>query len=325
MKNRFIFLTIPVLAFLFFSLPAVSDDSAHAWLMKMSQAARGMSYDGRFVYQHGNQLEAMRITHQAKNNVIRERLVSLNGAPREIIRRDGLVYCYLPDENSVMVAHQKAQKKSFPRILPLEISRLDKSYIMMEGGSSRISNRKATLIVITPRDQYRYGYRLWADNDTGLLLKADLTNKKGEALEQFMFTDVVINSKMTDDDFKPGFDTAGMVWHKEKKLPQDDILTKKWEIRELPNGFVRSASLHSLTPDQGKPMSHLVYSDGLAAVSVFIEKAGLTADSDKTQGENEMGAIHSYRTIVKGYQVTVVGEVPANTVKMIGSSIVLAR
>lgn len=325
MRNRLDVLRVSVLPVLLFSVPVFSDDSAHAWLMRMNQAANSLSYDGRFVYQHGSQLEAMRITHQVREGRMRERLVSLNGAPREIIRNDELVHCYLPDENAVMVAHRKTQEKSFPRILPSELSQLDKSYIMIEGRSSRVTNRRATLIVIKPRDQYRYGYRLWADNKTGLLLKADLTNENGKVLEQFMFTGVIIDKKMTDADFKPSFDTTGMVWHNEKKILQGDISTKKWKVRELPKGFIRSASLQGVTPDRGKPMSHLVYSDGLAAVSVFIEKAVLTADSDKTQGANQMGAVHSYRTLVKDYQITVVGEVPAKTVKMIGSSVVLVH
>ncbi|MDH5648222.1 MAG: MucB/RseB C-terminal domain-containing protein [Gammaproteobacteria bacterium] len=315
--------TIPFLL-TFFSTAGFAQESAQDWLMKMSLAAKNMNYDGKFVYQHGNQLEAMRITHQANNNGVRERLVSLNGAPREIIRNNDMVRCYLPDEDSVMVSSRNPQAKKFPGLLPSSMERLNESYLIKTGKISRIANRSAQLILIRPQDRYRYGYRLWADTKTGLLLKADLVNQQGESLEQFMFTDIEINKSLSDSDFEPSFDNSKMVWHKEPGSPKKELSQSNWRAQRLPKGFNLTASLNRFKPTKGEPMIHLVYSDGLAAVSVFIER-GHGDSASMSQGANQMGAVHAYRAMVEGYQVTVVGEVPAETVEMIGSSITMTE
>jgi len=67
-------------------------------------------------------------------------------------------------------------------------------------------------------------------------------------------------------------------------------------------------------------VEHLVYSDGLAAVSVFIEKTDRPAGVG-SKGPSRMGAIHAYSKVMDGEQVTVVGEVPESTVAMIGESV----
>ena len=306
------------------SASVFAEDAAHDWLMKMGQAARDLSYDGYFVYQHGSQLEAMRIIHQSRDGRVRERLTSLNGSPREIIRNNELVSCYLPDENSVVVTHRKKQEKSFPDILPINLKRLDDNYKIVTRRGTRVSNRQTQVVIIRPRDSYRYGYRLWADMQSGLLLKADLVDNKGKPLEQFMFTDVQINKRVTDADFRPSFGSSKMKWHRGKKSVTDVSNVPELKIVKLPPGFSLSANMSNVTPVKGKPMNHLVYSDGLAAVSIFVEKSA-SATPVLTQGANRMGAVNAYRSVVTGYQVTVVGEVPAETVKMIGSSVVLAQ
>ena len=162
---------------------AYADDAAHTWLMKINQAARNLEYEGVFVYQHDTQLEAMRIFHKVEKNISKERLVSLNGAPREIIRDEHEVRCYWPDKNSVMVEYRQSDNKGFPAILPERLQDLDEYYVLKLGNTERITGRAAQLVVIKPADQYRYGYHLWADKETGLLLKADLLDTQGNILE----------------------------------------------------------------------------------------------------------------------------------------------
>ncbi|MFQ5546575.1 MAG: sigma-E factor regulatory protein RseB domain-containing protein, partial [Acidiferrobacterales bacterium] len=168
------------LALLAFSSAAAAGDAAYDWLMRMNQATRMLNYDGTFVYQHGDQLEAMRIIHAVRDGSVRERLVSLNGSAREVIRDDQQVMCYLPDRKSIIVEHRfVGRDKSFPVILPESVTVLKKNYMIQLGAPGRVAGRAAQVVIIRPRDQYRYGYHLWADKETGLLLKADLVDHMG--------------------------------------------------------------------------------------------------------------------------------------------------
>ncbi len=301
---------------------AYADDAAHDWLMKMSHAARKLNYQGTFVYQHGNQIEVMRILHSVSDKGVRERLLSLNGARREIIRDNDLVRCYLPDENAVMVGHRKANQKSFPSILPSQLKALDDNYTMILGGVDRISDRQAQLIAIKPKDDYRYGYRLWADRKTGLLVKTDLVAPDGRLIEQFMFTDVLIGQKIDPQDLEPSNAGKDMVWHRNSTSGNIDMHQSRWKLQGVPKGFRQTVYMRRRMSMQQQPVEHLVLSDGLAAVSIFIEERDKKRDSSMS-GLNSMGAVHVYTSVLDNYQIIVVGEVPAKTVSAINSGISL--
>lgn len=311
------------LALLAFSAAAAAeDDAAYSWLMKMNQATRMLDYDGMFVYQHGDQLEAMRIVHAVRDGSVKERLVSLNGSAREVIRDDQQVMCYLPDRKSVIVEHRfLGRDKSFPVILPESLKVLKKNYVMQLSAPGRVSGRNAQVVIIRPRDQYRYGYHLWADKGTGLLLKADLVDHMGKTLEQFMFTQVKIGHVIDPADLQPAMDLDDMAWHVGKTMAHDSVQPAKgWTVSEVPTGFVLSNHIMRKTPARGNPVEHLVYTDGLAAVSIFIEKIDKGAQS-VIVGGSTMGAVHAFGNVVNDHQIIVVGEVPAVTVELIAKSV----
>ncbi len=321
MISRFrIYPSFIVLSF-FICSTAFAADTAHEWLKKINQAARHLEYEGTFVYQHDDQLEAMHIFHKVKNNLVKERLVSLNGAPREIIRDEHEVRCYWPDKNSVMVEYHKADGKGFPAILPDHLKDLDAYYTMQMGDVERITGRMAQLVIISPVDSYRYGYHLWADKDTGLLLKADLVDAKDDVLEQFMFTQISIGKKIPDSDLAPGMPDKDMVWYRENDSTGDASGKPGWTATSLPKGFHLSLHVMRYMPMRKQPVEHLVYTDGLAAVSVFIEKQEKGAKPFML-GPSRMGALHAMGVRVDNYQITAVGEVPAETVALIGGSVV---
>jgi sigma-E factor negative regulatory protein RseB len=300
---------------------AFAADAAHEWLMKINHAARNLEYEGIFVYQHDDQLEAMHIFHKMEHNSVKERLVSLNGAPREIIRDANEVRCYWPDKNSIVVEYRKADSKGFPAILPDHVQDLDEYYSMELGDVERITGRPAQLVIITPVDQYRYGYHLWADKDTGLLLKADLVDSAGGVLEQFMFTQISIGKKIPASALDPGMSDKDMVWYRENDTNNEVSKKPDWEATSLPKGFRLSMHVKRHMPMRKQPVEHLVYTDGLAAVSVFIEKQDKGAKPFML-GPSRMGALHAMGVRVDDYQITAVGEVPAQTVALIGGSVV---
>ena len=167
----------------------MASDAAHEWLARINEAARHLEYEGIFIYQHDSQLETMHIFHKVENGSSKERLVSLNGTPREIIRDKREVRCYWPDMKSIVVEYRRADNKSFPSLLPEHLGDLDEYYNLQTGGIDRIANRQAQLILVRPADNYRYGYHLWADKQTGLLLKAgadpyeSLTDREKQVLK----------------------------------------------------------------------------------------------------------------------------------------------
>lgn len=309
---------------LFVCSAAMASDAAHEWLMKINHAARALDYEGIFVYQHDAQLETMQIFHKVENNSSRERMVSLNGAPREIVRDANEVRCYWPDKNSVMVEYRKAEGKAFPSILPERLPDLDEYYTLKLGNTERVTGRVAQLVIIKPTDQYRYGYRLWADVDSGLLLKADLLDNQGVLLEQFMFTQVNIGTKIPDSAFTPGMTGKSMTWYRENDDAGNVSEKTGWAASQLPKGFRLSAHMMRRLPMRKQPVEHIVYTDGLAAVSVFIEKHEKGV-KPFMRGPSRMGAVHAMSAQSGDYQITTVGEVPAATVAFIGESVAPAQ
>jgi len=298
-------------------------DVAHELLVKMTRSTRALDYEGSFVYQHDNQIESMRIIHKVVEGAPRERLVSLNGAPREIVRDAREVRFYYPNDNIVIVEPRRANNQEFPNILPERLQGLDENYLIRLGGQGRVAGRVAQQVVIEPRDNYRYGYRLWADRDTGLLLKAELVGEQGRLLEQFVFAAISVGVDIPASALAPETARAGMMWHRDnsahrKDAPADTRVA--WTAGRLPKGFRLSTQMIRDIPMRKKSVDHLVYSDGLAAVSVFIE---LQDPDDKiaAPGASHIGAVNAYAARIDGHRVTAMGEVPAATVSLIGASV----
>ncbi len=330
MPNRFPRFSLPLIILVLFSPAALAADAAQEWLMKMNRAAGALSYDGVFVYQHADQLQTMRIIHRADGNSWRERLVTLSGVGREVIRSDREVRCYLPDENAVLVEHRKPDAKGFPNLIPKSLAELDKNYDIQMGKISRVANRKAQAVIIRPKDGYRYGYHLWADTETGLLLKAYLIDHAGATIEQFMFTQVNIGANIPDSDLEPQNKGKNYVWYRES-APNDMSLqgATKWTAAGLPQGFSLSTRMQRKIANREIPVEQMVFSDGLSVVSVFIERIDVSGGNANRPGSlsglTAKGAVYAYGKRIDNHQVTAVGEAPSITIRQIGQSIAPVR
>ncbi|MDH3688294.1 MAG: MucB/RseB C-terminal domain-containing protein [Gammaproteobacteria bacterium] len=295
--------------------------NAADWLMKMNEASTAISYDGMFVYMHDGQIEAMRVIHIVDDGLVRERLYSLNGATREVIRDDRQVWCYLPDQKIGFRELRQASDANFPSILPRRIDKLHLNYDFRLGKLGRIAQRQTQQIIIEPKDEFRYGYNLWADNETGLLLKADLVDSFGESIEQYMFTQINLDGDVSVDDLTPSTPKQELKWFGLDPDVNQEPTSLNWEVTEIPDGFMLSGRVRRLSPVSRQTVEHLVYSDGLAAVSVFIEKKTKPSEQASMLGMSSMGAVHAFGTVIEDHQITVVGEVPSKTVDMIGMSV----
>ncbi|MHB8346100.1 MAG: MucB/RseB C-terminal domain-containing protein [Acidiferrobacterales bacterium] len=302
---------------------ASAGESAENLLLKMSKAAHTLSYQGTFVYQYGDQIDTMRIFHKVENGKTRERLVSLNGAAREVIRTHREVECYLPDEKSVLVEHRSLSMRNFPAVLPQSLRRLEKHYIIEPGSSGRVAGHEVRAVLIEPRDSYRYGYQLWADRSSDLLLKSTLFDSRNHVVERFMFTNVRIGGFIPDDVLRPRKPEKGTVWYREGSGSVEPISGNlDWKVNRLPPGFVLSLRMVRTTPKSKTHVEHFVYSDGLAVVSVFVQRIVAGSPPDRIEGLTHVGAVHVFGRVIGDHQITVVGEVPAKTINMIGSSVV---
>src|SRR5213075_859805 len=156
-----------------------------AWLRKIQDATRNLSYTGTFVYQQGNKNETSRITRLAPAEV--ERLEVLDGLPRELVRTRDTVRCYLP-ESKVVKVEKRTPDRSFPALLPDQLTELAQHYDMSLGETRRIGGFECQGVMLTPKDNLRYGYRLYADRSTGMLVRAVTVDSAGNQVEQFTFT-----------------------------------------------------------------------------------------------------------------------------------------
>jgi sigma-E factor negative regulatory protein RseB len=300
-------------------VPAHAGDTAREWLNAMSEALESLNYDGTFVYLHDGKLEAMHIIHQRDSGGEKERLFSLTGSAREVIRDNQSVTCIMPDSKSVMVGRSRP-RQPFP-VLPRDLASLEKYYRLENIGDDRMTGVMSQVVAVTPRDAYRYGYRFWISKDSKLLLKTDLTGADGVPIEQVMFTRLSVGTDVSESAMQSSLGEQGKAWHHQDIGGAATAETGKpgWVVKRLPEGFTLTSYQRKHMRPVGAGTEHLVYSDGLATVSVYVEMA--SADDNILTGLSSMGAMNTYGTVVGGHQVVVVGEVPAVTVEMMARSI----
>jgi sigma-E factor negative regulatory protein RseB len=306
------------------SAQAVAKESPRQWLDDMSNALQTLDYDGTFVYLHDGKLDAMRIIHRTDKGGQRERLVSLTGSAREVLRDDKAVTCIMSDNKSVMVGESRPPQP-FP-VVPRDLDSVSPHYLLEDVGDDRMAGYPARVISITPRDRFRYGYRFWIDRDTRMLLKSDLTDVGGEPIEQMMFTRLSIGDDIPADELQPSLNGDGYTWHSQMNVSskpgyQED--KPAWQVTRLPAGFSMTHAQSKRMHDAANDAQHMVFSDGLATVSVYVESADSV--QDRLVGLSSMGAMNAYGILQDGFQVTVIGEVPPATVEMIATSISLAE
>ena len=168
---------------------ATTTTDAHEWLRRMSMASHSLNYSGTFVYQHEGRLESMQVLHAMDDQGERERLISLTGSRREVLRDNSEVTCVLGDSQSVLV-NKSSPRVSYPASFPTEVDKIDNYYRFEVLGDDRVAGLDCKVVVVRPRDDFRYGRRLCVHADSHLLLRSELTDMQGKVIEQFMFTEV---------------------------------------------------------------------------------------------------------------------------------------
>jgi len=300
------------------SAPAFADP-AMEWVQKMSDAMRNLSYRGNFVYLHGNQLESMQIEHYRDARGEKERLISLNGEARKVIRDNQNLTCIWPSSRKVVV--DLSRKNSFsPIFIPEDIKRLEKFYSMKLLGMDRIAGQETMVVHIDPKDRYRYGMKFWINQDNGLMMKSSLIDETNREIEQVMFTSLQLfaEGETLQLDALPEVDqNYSLLQYHSGGSDNDLVVDSAWQLNDAPGGFWRESALKRKIPGTNQVVQQMVYTDGLASLSVFIERQ----TSDIPRGGTSMGAVNAFIRVLGDHAVTAIGEVPAVTVKQVAESI----
>lgn len=310
-------------------------DDAAAWLATMSQAARASNYEGVLVYQGDEVLETFRVTHRFADGSERERVQSMTGEVREVLKQNDKLTCLLPKDKRVTANRAATPKGLFRPLTPERLTQIGTVYELREIGKDRIAGRNCRGIAIVPRDDFRYGYQVWADAETGVPLKLSLVTRDGKPLERMYFTDVSFPTSIPDTAFEAAASldetresaeaAADAIAATHQREPLADASTvseaSRAQFSELPPGF--RVVRRSMSVSQAGMREHLVLSDGLSAVSVYrvMRRAPEgAASAEVAQRLDQMGPVNAYSRTVGQVQITVVGEAPRRTIKMIGDN-----
>jgi sigma-E factor negative regulatory protein RseB len=265
-------------------------------------------------------MDTMRIIHKAGEDGIYERLISLTGNAREVIRNKDKVQCFYPEDKKVVVDKSRLGKL-VSTYLPNPINSISAFYNFEIAGEDRIAGMDAWVVNIRPNDKYRYGYQLWIEKNSHLLLKSELKNQLGVTLEQIMFTQLNILDDIDDALLQPSISGKDFTWYNNvKHVSFKDDSDKQWQVTSMPVGFSMSEQEKEAMMNSHMPVEHFIYTDGLAMVSVYVEKL-LEQEDNYQAGLSSFGGVNTYSTHIEGYQVTAVGEVPMATVQLMANSV----
>jgi len=291
-------------------------DTGEEWLERMGDALSNTSYLGEFITESSGRSERLSIVHRVRDGIVSERLVSLSGSGRELVRENDEVIVYLPDQKLAII-ERRVGRSDLMGSLPQFTGEMSSWYKVDYVGRETTIFGPTAVVAVRPLDGYRFGYRLWIDLDSHMPVRSDLSDAAGRVVERLQFTKLAFDRDIPDSAFEPSLDRARLRWV--RQTPQSGDAAPAWRAAKVPPGFRLSVSGMQAVAGNSEPVSHLVYSDGLASVSVFIHAP--TPGRTPMQGTGRSGVASAFSTVVDGHQVTVVGEVPPRTLKFIAKGL----
>jgi sigma-E factor negative regulatory protein RseB len=291
-------------------------DDVQQWLTRMDQAMASISYRGTLVRMGNGRMDTLRVVRRVGEDGIRERIHALDGPPREVLREQDQIRCLISGQASVVV-DTPFPARILGRVRHEEVLGSESVYKAHLLGTDRVAARDARVIDIIPADPFRYGRRLWLDSETGMLLRSVIFSADGGAVERLGFVEIELGVSISDRELESDLKNPTRVRHYKvsDRNHANDGLSRQpsWLPENLPAGF----RLTSVGRDNSEPerYEHLLFSDGLAHFSIYIEPVGASAIAEEIEAR---GAMHIYTGTLHDNRITVVGEVPAATVRLIG-------
>lgn len=288
------------------------------FLSAMQHAAKQHDYAGMVTYTQENHTRSMRLVHVLDGKGERERLELLDGPPREYLRTNDQIQCLLPQQKLVIVEQRHTER--FPAVLVGEVAPLQEYYdIHATNEQRRVAGRDCALIEVLPKDTLRYGYRFCADTQKQLLLQSETLNTQGDVIHRVAFVNIDFDEQVPIAQLQPQVDYKN--WRfVEASLRHIDLAQDGWKIVPPPGFYPLSQISRSMRA--GREVSQLVLTDGLAAISVFIEPVSQQGARLKADKGSRRGSMNLVRSQVGEYWVTTTGEVPMQTLREVGQNVV---
>lgn len=313
-RNKDVRLILVVLIGLIAETAAGDNHTAVQWLDKMNLAMKTLNYEGTVIFMKNGQIETMKYRHSVDNGVSQERLSSLNSPMREVTRKSNEVTCVFKETSEKVINHHPLDS-SFIINMPSSAAMLQKSYNLELAGQESVAMLPAQIVAAQPKDQLRYPRKIWINTQTFLPLKIEVYGLEGHALEEVMFTDLntqagaePLNGNNVDDNFH----TKHIHSAQAEPLDSATFVLKNW-----PQGFEPVFFIRNSIQQSQKAVDHLLVSDGFSTVSVYLE----AKEADGINGLHSLGTVNSFSKVIDNTQITVLGEVPAETVELIAGGI----
>lgn len=291
-----------------------------AWLMRIHEAAANRNFQGTFVVSGGGTVSSSRIAHFCEGPNQFERIESLDGQARHVYRHNDVVHTLWPDAR-VAVIEQSRLLNSFPALLQGGDDHIGEFYELRREGHGRVAGRAAAVLRLQPRDAHRFGYRLWSDKASGLLLRADVVDADDEVLETSAFSEVTIGIRAEPESVLAPMRRLDEYRVVHPALEATQLEAEGWALGEVAPGF-RQVSCVRRPMDgpaagepgvAGEPVLQVIFSDGLTHVSLFIERY-----DEQRHRRPILASVGATRTLMRrkgDWWVTVVGDVPVTTLK----------
>lgn len=297
---------------------SVADDAITnhaAWLDQVAAAAHHLNYEGIVVYQHDDKMQITRIAHRHDAAGETARMDTLSGPDRSWLSENGHVFCFVPQKHEVS-PERHLRDPFFPGVLPDQAGNLANLYTIQSIGHARIADHDASGIALLPRDPYRYGYLLWADTTSHLLLRLTRLNAQQHPEEQFAFTRLHVGTAPSREKLHADFSSRHLVPAARNETP----IHSTWQVQNLPAGYHLVSASQLVMPNSHQPAIHLVYSDGLSTASLFVEPVS-NPDQQRQNGLFGQNMMNLYTRPLGNLQITALGEVPPATLMMMADSI----
>ena len=304
---------------------AIADEATNvmpldAWqvLEKSAYAARALNYEGQFTYVNGEQKRMVDIKHMNYGGREVARNIVLGANQREVYSQGDNVVIFQPTNTNILIKRRRG-KNLFPAMLPIDLNSIKAHYVANLKGTEYVAEREAHVVELSPKDDYRYSYKVWADVKFGLMLKMALLNTDNKTLEQIYFNNVsMLNSQNNLNWFEPKIDMSKS-YVTEATEAITHVSNDTTVTTDLPAGYKEVDHIQRAAKGKDAIVDQLVYSDGIASVSLFIEP--LNKGERPKKGHMYMGSTNMCANVVDGRQIIVVGEVPEKTVKSIAKAV----
>ncbi|MGZ5080928.1 MAG: MucB/RseB C-terminal domain-containing protein [Usitatibacter sp.] len=310
---------LPALALGFACTAQAAPVDPLSWLLRAAQAARQTSYEGTYVHSNGDRTSTIRITHVNTGGDEQERIEPLDGQTLEIVRQNDEMFCRFPDAKTVRL-DPRITARFFPTILAVGADTIATSYEVKLGKSERVLGYECQWIRLEPRDAMRYAQRLCSEVSTGLIVRAKTLNEQRHVIEQYTFTDLKLGPQVARSDLKSIFKARTRQWLSDGQ-PRDEATNSEtgWAVAQAPAGFMKITEIKRALPGRSQPVSQIVYTDGLASISVFVEPNSVPPRTGEVSSED--GTTTFFVRPMGDQLVTVLGEVPLATAQQVGRSV----